>query len=260
MAEETKKEQSSANLNAEKQEKLKKKSETDTKDEELKKEDPKILRQKLSNKNQDYVFRLEKELQIQGSMSRQEAMAMTDGLLGEIVIAQRHGQPANGLYLASPKIKAEQMLHPDQKPVETPFWQSAIDGALLYLAIFVGLFGIIALFENDKSQANSQMGILTLASVGILMGIFMVKYNEWITPKNGQRIGWARLLLSGLGIAAVLFVWIWILSLPAIRMINPVLPGAADIVIAAIAYGVRYLFRRHYHIVGSTFAPRPQHK
>lgn len=258
MAEETKKEQNSANINAEKQAKLKKKTETDTKDEELKNEDPKTLRQKLSNKNQDYVFRLEKELQRQGSMSREEAVTMTDGLLSEIVIAQRHGQPANGLYLASPKIKAEQMLHPDAKPVETPFWQKAVDGALLYLAIFVGLFGIIALFENDKAQNNSQMGILTLASVGILMGIFMVKYNDWITPKNGQRIGWAKLVLSGLGIAAVLFVWIWILSLPAVRMINPVLPGIVDIIIAAIAYGARYLFRRHYHITGSTFAPSPR--
>ena len=159
-------EKNNSNINAEKQEKLKKQSEVDAKDEELKNEDPKTLRQKLSNKNQDYVFRLEKELQRQGSLSHEEAVAMTDGLLSEIVIAQRHGQPANGLYLASPKIKAEEMLHPEQKTVETPFWQRAVDGALLYLAIFVGLFGVIALFETKQPQ-NSQMGILTLASVGI---------------------------------------------------------------------------------------------
>ena len=184
---------------------------------------------------------------------------MTDGLLSEIVIAQRHGQPANVLYLASPKIKAEEMLHPEQKTVETPFWQRAVDCALLYLAIFVGLFGVIALFETKQPQ-NSQMGILTLASVGILMGVFMVKYNDWVMPKNGQRIGLPKLLLSGLGIAVALFIWIWILSLPAIRVINPVLPGAVDIVIAAIAYGARYLFRQHYHITGSSFASRPQRK
>ena len=151
------------------------------------------------------------------------------------------------------------MLHPEQKPVETPFWQRAVDCALLYLAIFVGLFGVIALFETKQPQ-NSQMGILTLASVGILMGVFMVKYNDWVMPKNGQRIGLPKLLLSGLGIAVALFIWIWILSLPAIRVINPVLPGAVDIVIAAIAYGARYLFRQHYHITGSSFASRPQRK
>lgn len=262
MAEDTKKEQekNNSNINAEKQEKLKKASETDAKDEELKNTDPKILREKLSNKNKDYVFRLEKELQRQGSMSREDAVAMTDSLLSEIIIAQRHGQPANGLYLASPKIKAEQLLHPEQKPVETPFWQLAVDGALLYVAIFVGFYGVVALFQNEKHPENSQMGILTLLSVGIMMGVFMVKYNDIVMPKKGQRVGWSKIILGGLGIALALFVWIWILSLPAIRVINPILPGAANLVIAAAAYGVRYLFRQHYHIVGSAFAPRPQHK
>ncbi|NRO55810.1 hypothetical protein IMAU60066_00199 [Lactobacillus helveticus] len=251
MAEETKKEQTASNIDSEKQAKLKRQTEADNQDEEIKQMDPKELRNKLSNKNQDYVFRLEKELQLQGSISRAEAVEMTDKLLGEIIMAQRHGQPANGLYLASPKIKAEQMLHPDKKPVATPFWQLAIDGALMYLAIFVGLFGIVALFETKKQSANSQMGILTLASVGI----GMVKYNDWIMPKNGKRQSWAKIILGMIAVVVVLFVWIWLLSLPALKPINPVLPGEVDIIIAAIAFGARYLFRRYYKITGSPFAP-----
>lgn len=258
MAEETKKEQDQTKINTEKQEKLKKQAEVDAQDEEIKKEDPKVLREKLSNKNRDYVFRLEKELQKQGSMSRADAVAMTDGLLSEIIIAQRHGQPANGLYLASPAIKAEQMLHPKKKPVATPAWQLMVDGSLLYLAIFVGLCGILALFQTKNQPYNSQMGILTIASVGILMGIFMVKYNDWLMPQQGKRPSWVKLILRMLAVAVVLFVWMWILQIPALRVINPVLPAAADIVIAAAAYGIRYLFRKHYNIVGSAFAPRPQ--
>ncbi|MBW8013672.1 DUF1129 domain-containing protein [Lactobacillus helveticus] len=260
MAEETKKEQTASNSDSEKQAKLKRQTEADNQDEEIKQMNPKELRNKLSNKNQDYVFRLEKELQLQGSISRAEAVEMTDKLLGEIIVAQRHGQPANGLYLASPKIKAEQMLHPDKKPVATPFWQLAIDGALMYLAIFVGLFGIVALFETKKQPANSQMGILTLASVGIVMGIGMVKYNDWIMPKNGKRQSWAKIILGMIAVVVVLFVWIWLLSLPALKPINPVLPGEVDIIIAAIAFGARYLFRRYYKITGSPFAPNVRRK
>ena len=258
MAEETKREQDQTKINTEKQAKLKKQAELDTQDEKIKQEDPKALREKLSNKNSDYVFRLEKELQKQGSMSRADAVAMTNGLLSEIIIAQRHGQPANGLYLASPAIKAEQMLHPKKKPVATPTWQLMVDGALLYLAIFVGLCGILALFQTKNQPYNSQMGILTIASVGILMGIFMVKYNDWLMPQQGKRPSLVKLILRMLAIAVVLFVWMWILQIPALRVINPVLPAVADIVIAAAAYGVRYLFREHYNIVGSAFAPRPQ--
>lgn len=245
-------EENNSNINVEKQNKLKQKTKNETKDEELKNESPAELRKKLSNKNQDYVFRLEKELQAQGSMSHDDAVAMTDKLLGEIVVAQRHGQPANGLYMAAPKIKAEEMLHPHKKPTKKPFWQLAVDGALMYLAIFVGLFGIIALFENKQSQ-NSQMGILTLASVGIALGVFMVKYNDWVMPKNGQKMSWSKLILSGIGLAAVLFIWIWVLSLPFVRAINPVLPGEADVVIAVVAFGIRYLFRKHYNLTGSPF-------
>ena len=64
MAEDTKKdqEQRSTNIDTEKQAKLKKQTETDNRDEAIKQMDPKELRNKLSNKNQDYVFRLEKEL------------------------------------------------------------------------------------------------------------------------------------------------------------------------------------------------------
>lgn len=152
------------------------------------------------------------------------------------------------------------MLHPDKKPVATPFWQLAIDGALMYLAIFVGLFGIVALFETKKQPANSQMGILTLASVGIVMGIGMVKYNDWIMPKNGKRQSWAKIILGMIAVVVVLFVWIWLLSLPALKPINPVLPVEVDIIIAAIAFGARYLFRRYYKITGSPFAPNVRRK
>lgn len=200
-------EENNSNINAEKQNKLKRQAEAETKDEELKNESPAELRKKLSNKNRDYVFRLEKELQAQGSMSHDDAVAMTDKLLGEIVVAQRHGQPANGLYMAAPKIKAEEMLHPHKKPEKKPFWQLAIDGALLYMTIFVGLFGVLALFEKKQSQ-NSQMGILSLASVGIALGVIMVKYNDWIMPKNGQKISWSKLILSGIGLVVVLVIWI----------------------------------------------------
>lgn len=253
MTEETQnKQKNNSNIDSEKQEKLKHRAEVDAQDQELKNETPAELRKKLSNKNQDYVFRLEKELQLQGSMSREDAVAMTDKLLSEIIIAQRHGQPANGLYMAAPKLKAEEMLHPHKKPAKKPFWQLAVDGALLYVAIFVGLMGIIALFETKQTK-NSQMGILSLASVGVLMGIFMVKYNDFIMPKNGQKPSWAKLILSGIAVAAVLFVWIWILQLPALQVINPILSGEADIIIAVVAFGIRYLFRKHYNITGSPF-------
>ena len=253
-----------AKINQSKQEKLKNQTESQNKDDELKTKSPAELRKLLSNKNSDYVFRLQKELQAQGKMTLEEAESKVNELLPEIIVAQRPGQPANGLYMASPKIKAMDMLSPkNKKPVVHPFWQRAIDSALLYLVFFVGAFGVLEMFQSSGQKDNPQTGILTLVSVGVLMGIYMAKYNDWVVPGKGQgktRVSWGKAILGMLGLLIALFIWLWIITLPGIRVINPTLPGVVDIIIAAIAYGIRWLFRRHYDITGSTFAPAPRQK
>ena len=96
MAEE---ENKNAKIDTEKQEKLKQKTEREKQDDKIKAASPEELREMLSNKNSDYVFRLQKELEKQGNMSYAESEAKINELLPEIVIAQKHGQPANGLYI-----------------------------------------------------------------------------------------------------------------------------------------------------------------
>ncbi|MGQ5708420.1 DUF1129 family protein [Lactobacillus sp. PSON] len=260
MAEE--KQDKTANIDQNKQEKLKAKTEAEEKDSEIKTESPEKLRSMLSNKNSDYVFRLQKELIIQGKISSDKAAEEVNKLLPEIVVAQRHGQPANGLYMASPKIKAQEMLHPKQEAeIDHPFWQRAVDGALLYMVFFIGIFGVIALF-TPNTKDNGQMGIVTLASTGALMGIFMTKYNDWIMPVAGKRkkLPFGRMILGIIGLLAILMVWIWLFNLPGLRTINVVLPGGIDLVIAAVIFGIRYLFRKQYNITGSIFAPTPRRK
>ncbi|WEV51336.1 DUF1129 family protein [Lactobacillus sp. ESL0731] len=263
MAEEKKEEQ--AKIDTNKQEKLKDKIESQNKDDQVKQLEPAELRKELSNKNSDYVFRLQKELELQGKLSQAEAASKVDEILPQLVVAQHHGQPASTYYNMAPKLKAADMLKPKVRtPADIPFWQYAVDSALLYIAIFVGLFGVIALFQtNQKASAqSSQMGILTLLVVGAMMGVFMTKYNEWVIPAQtgNKKIPWTKLILGMVAMLAILFVLIWVLSIPALRIINPVLSGFANIIVAAVAYGLRWLFRRHYQIIGSVFTPTAKSK
>lgn len=260
MAEEKK--DQTAKINQNEQEKVKNQTKQQGREEELKTKSPAELRRLLSNKNADYVFRLQKELEQQGNMSAEQAKEKVDSLLVEIISAQWRGQPANGLYLASPKIKANQIIHPHRKPktlADFPFWQRGVDNALLWLAIFMGIYGLLGLF-NTK-HLSSQNGVLTIASTGILLGLFMAKYDDWIAPmtQGGKRskIHWPRVIGISVLLIVGLIVWISLLSLPGIRVINPVLPGIVYIIIAVAAYGIRYWFRKRYHIVGSAFgSPR----
>lgn len=260
MAEKNNEEQSK--IDNSKQEKLKEKVASQNMEDEVKQMEPAQLRKQLSNKNSDYVYRLQKELETQGKMGQDDAVKRVDALLSDLVIAQRHGQPAGTFYGMSPKLKAADMLKPKVKTAaDIPFWQYAVDSALLYVALFVGLFGVIALF-TPNSKNNSQMGILTLVVVGAGMGIFMTKYNDWVLPAGGKnkKIPWAKLIFGMIAILLILFVVIYILSIPALQVINPVLPGIYDIIIAAAAYGIRWVFRRHFQIIGSVFNPASRNK
>ena len=81
-----------------KQEKLKKAHEQNSREEEIKKMPPKELRKKLSNKNQDYVFRLEKFLAEDQNYTMDQVEPAIDQILPEIIVAQRKGIPASSLY------------------------------------------------------------------------------------------------------------------------------------------------------------------
>ncbi|RMC25771.1 MULTISPECIES: DUF1129 family protein [unclassified Lactobacillus] len=256
------KQEEQVKIDADQQTKLKDKVANQNMEEQVRQMAPAELRKQLSKKNADYIFRLQKELENQGKLSQETAISKINKLLPDLLIAQRHGQPANNFYNMSPKIKAADILKPKLKTAaDIPFWQYAVDSALLYVAIFVGIFGLIALFQPN-SKNNSQMGILTLISIGALMGIFMTKYNTWLLPDNGKnkKIPWTKIILGMAGIIVVLYGWIMVLSIPALQVVNPVLPGMTNIIIALIAYGIRWLFRRHFEIVGSVFSPAAKNK
>lgn len=255
MAEE---ENKNAKIDTEKQEKLKQMNEKEKQEDRITSASPEELRSMLTNKNSDYVFRLQKELERQGNLTPVDAARKVDELLPEIVIAQKHGQPANGLYMASPKIKAAEILHPHVEPktlMDLPFWQRAVDNGLFWLAIFMAIYGVLGL-ANTKN-VTSQNGVLTVATVGILLGVFMAKYNDWIMPKGQKRLSWLRVIISTVVLVIILLVWTFIMALPALRVINPVLPGFVYLIIAAVAYGARYLFRKKFDITGSAFGPQP---
>ena len=249
-------------IDANQQEKLKEKVAVQNKDDQIKQMSSQELRKELSKKNADYIFRLQKELETQGKMSQEEAQKRIDLLLPEIVLAQHHGRPASNFYTMSPKLKAADLIKPKEKTAaDIPFWQYAVDGALIYVVLFVGIFGVLALFQTN-SKANAQMGILTLISVGAGMGALMTKYNELILPATGKsnKIPWSKLILGLVTMILGLLALMWLLSLPALKVINPILPGEANIIIAIAVDGIRWLFRKHYELIGSVFSPVARNK
>lgn len=236
-------------VSAAQQDKLKKKVKQADHEEDIKNTDPKELRNKLSNKNSDYIFRLEKFLLDNENFSMDQVEPVIDNILPEIIIAQHKGLPASTLYQMSPSQKAHELAHPKAKPVKQSFWLQVTDTSLFYLALFGGLYGIVQLFSGPKAQKQGQLGVITLLVLVFGLGILMAYYNNWIVkPKSDRQPTW-KVVLGGIGSIILMFVWVTATSLKPFQAINPPINPWALIVIAVIAFGVRYYLKKRYHIV-----------
>ena len=238
------------------QEELKKQSKQAAHEEEIKHTDPKELRKQLTNKNSDYVFRLQKALLENENIANDQVEPAIDSILPEMIIAQQKGIPASTLYKMSPTEKAIELTHPKPKVVKQKFGLQVLDNILLYLALFAGLYGFVQLVS--KTPSGGELGVVTLVVLVIGLGYMMAYYNRWlVTPKN-KRMGTGKMILIGVVILVVMFLWVTATSLPGIKQFNPPLNPWAEIVVAVIAFGVRYYLRRRYNIIDPVKQARMQ--
>lgn len=242
---------------AKQQEKMQKRSEVAERDAKIEEMSASELHARLSNKNQDYIFRLEKFLKAEG-MTADKAQAEVDGMLQDIVQAQSKGITAGVLFKMAPQEKAHEIVHPKPKPRSLTFREKFFDNALLYITIFGAIIGIFAFMtpKNQQEQNGTAMGIVSLIVIGILCGLTMTYFNEVLTrPKEDRPAGW-KLVLLGVGAIFVLFIVAAVLAIPPINVINPILPGGVDLLVAAVAYGGRWLWRKTKGITTEMVTPR----
>ncbi len=203
----------------------------------------------LSNKNRDYVFKLKKQLADQGKQTEEQVAILIDKLLPEIVVAQKKGVTAVNYYGKSPIEKAYELLHPVEKPKETSFTMLVLDNILLYLTCFLGMFGLIQMFSNQKNNSQN-MGIITIMSVGIIFGILMAYYNRMLAMDKKDRPAVWKLIAYGIVMLVGVYVWIAIVSVvPIFRPINIVLPAVVNVGMGVIAFVLRMYLKKKYNII-----------
>ena len=199
------------------------------------------LRKKLSNKNAEYVFKLNKRLMEDG-FKQEEAKAEIDKLLPEIIENQIKGIPANQLYGPVTQ-RAQDIAHPVKKPKKTPFWASWLDTSLLFFSLFGLLYGIVALTsKNAKNDPNSQTGIITLIVLSAMWGALLSWFNNQMKKPKSERPGWG--ITIGYLAVGLVFMFVFLAAMSMIpTSINPPLNAIGYFIAAIVAFGVRFLFR-----------------
>lgn len=205
---------------------------------------PDDLRSQLSNKNEEYVFKLNKYL-LDDGFKEDEAKEAIDKMMPEIVDNQIKGVPANQLYGPVTK-KAGEIVHPVKKVKKTPFWASSVDNSLLFFALFGLLYGVVA-FTSKNSSSSNQTGIITLIILSGMWGTLLTWFNIQMKKPKKERPGWG-ITIGYLAVGLMLmFVFLGAMTfVPA--TINPSLNGIGYFIVAVVVYGIRFVFRRYMGI------------
>ena len=201
----------------------------------------------LTKKNQEFIHIATTKL-IQDGKSDEEIKALLEEILPSIRDAQKKGITARSLYGAPTEWAARQTQVAEDRdtlPENDNPWLMWLDSSLLILTILGFVNGAMNLFTQ-----GSQYGLLTFIIVGfgVGAGIYLMYHfvyrhmgDKEKRPKIGKSI--LVLLLATLAWSAIFFL---VNLIPA--SINPVLSPMANILIAAIAFGIRYLLKKKYNI------------
>ncbi|NVY96667.1 DUF1129 domain-containing protein [Lactobacillus sp. DCY120] len=234
------------------QERVAKKAEQEEVQAAIAAEEPAQLRARLSNKNEDYVFKLQKSLQENGKTAAQ-AQTLVEQLLTEIVQNQIKGIPARQLY-GPVNQKVADLLEQKQRQAKNrrpEFWQMCVDNGLLFAALFGAMYGIIG-FTTKNPSRNNQSGIFTIILLALLWGILITWFTTkmQVARKDREPI-WKIALVLIVGLLLMYAILGITMIIPA--AFNPILPPIWYLVLAVIFYGGRWLFRRYYHIRYNSF-------
>lgn len=203
--------------------------------------------QNLTKKNQEFVHIATNEL-IKGGKTDEEIKVLLEEILPTILENQKKGLTARTLYGAPSEWAASQIQKEAQEdtPVENDNpWLMWLDSSLLILAILGLVNGAMNLFGQ-----GSQYGIVTFLIVGfgVGAGIYMMYYYVYrhMGDRNNRPKIWKAILV--LLVATVAWSIIFLLASLIPAAINPVLSPIATLIIAALAFGIRYLLKKKYNI------------
>lgn len=203
--------------------------------------------QELTKKNQEFIHIATSQL-IRDGKSDQEIKELLEEVLPTIIENQKKGITARGLYGAPSDWAKSFTKSEDSNTVpetnDNP-WLMWVDSSLLILGILGLVNGLMNFFHS-----GTQYGLLTFLTIGfgVGAGIYLMYH---LIYRNMGKVGqrpkfWKAIFYLILTTLAWSIVFFLAALIPA--TINPTLSPIATIIIAAIAFGLRYYLKKQLNI------------
>lgn len=208
----------------------------------------KELYPKLTNKNRDYIFQLDRRLDELGYDYEKKTIVINQ-MLNETVEFQEDAITARRMY-GTVTERANKILGLDvktQDEKQSPTWMRYMDGAL----ILGGLFGVV----NGLSAWRTAEMDVTLIQVimNYLLGGLAVLVLTKYRPRPGQTKGMFKYIAATVGVMLVWVLWMSFVQLLTPAMLNPIMPPlfVAGLGVASII--LRAYLKRKLDIQGTLF-------
>ena len=200
------------------------------------------LKAELTNKNEQYIYQLERALKEAGFDEAQIEKELSV-MLPEIVEKQKAGVTARQLFGTVTERVQSIVAGPTKDPdAKSPDWQIAVDGGLLVGGLFALVTGVMLMLT--PSADTQPMGLFTLVMLAISKNA-----PKFDNPK-GQR-GYIRYLVVST-VAMVAWLILVVLSQQYIpSVINIVMSYEWYLLIGAAALAGKFYLKKKLNIVGS---------
>lgn len=205
----------------------------------------------LTKKNQEFIHIATNQL-IKNGKTDEEIKSLLEEILPNILENQKKGITARGLY-GAPSDWAAQHTSKKEEASSDPTiynenpWLMWLDSSLFILALLGVLNGVLNLFRTS----GNQYGILSMLVIGfgVGAGMYMMYYFVYrhMGPNQTQRPKFLK-ALAFLGFATLIWSAIFFLAAFIPEALNPILPPLGTITLGLVAFGIRYVLNKKYHI------------
>lgn len=229
---------------------------------------------KLTKRNQDFVFHLEKLLKDEATFDNDKSSTIISDVENQLSEGQKSGKTARQLFgtpseylndLKDPKAAAERKKMAAQKNsnqtmdtsrygdpkgpglFDFSFLDEFVDTSLWVFVLFSIIYSVFGLFINSNSQnASGNLGIVTIILISIYGGFLYVYALRRLIfdPQVSERpMSFGRRIIYLIAI-----VVLWVIGFMALsiipKQINPILPPIFCLIIGGIGYLIIRFWRQ----------------
>lgn len=203
----------------------------------------------LTNKNQEYMIKLNRRLD-DANMSKERKTIIFNDMLKNIVAEQANHVTARTIY-GTTTDQARYLIEGKRGVVEQPVersesWKLWLDGALLLGGMFAVITGISYFTGNEEAG----LGLMTLI-LNFILGGFAVMIITKYAPRPGVKGGFLKYVLAT---TLTMVVWIMLMAFGTALIppaLNPVIPGPYTLAIGLVAFLAKWYLKKKLDIKGT---------